>query len=77
MYSELFAKKARYLKDTEEGRAKMGSEIERIRDAALEDGKVEIAMNLLSMGKNTIEEIAEATGLSVEEIRNLASCKAS
>jgi predicted transposase YdaD len=77
MYSKVFAEKARYLKETVEGRAKMGSEIERIREVALEDGKIEIAMNLICRRRYSLEEIAEDTGLSVEKVRELANSKAS
>ena len=77
MYSEVFAKKIRYLKETTEGRTKMGSEIEVIRAACMEERNIEIAMNLLSMGKISIEDIAKATDLPVDEIRELAKSKAS
>ena len=36
-----------------------------------EEGTKETAKSLLKMGVNTIEQIAEATGLSVEEINSL------
>ena len=81
MYSEVFARRIRYLKETTEGRTKMGSEIEVIRQAAkaefVEERNIEIAMNLLNIGKNSIEDIAKATGLPVDEIRELAKSKAS
>ncbi len=36
------------------------------------EGRKEIATNVLKMGAATVEQIAEATGLSVEEIRTLS-----
>jgi len=44
--------------------------IEQGLEQGLEQGKKEMALNLLNMGL-TVEDIAEASGLSVEEIRNL------
>ena len=55
----------------------MGSEIERIREVALEDGKIEIAMNLIRMGGVSLDKISQATGLSVDKVRELANSKAS
>ena len=41
-----------------------------------EQNSVEIALNLLSLGKISIEEIATVTGLSIDKIRELANQKA-
>ena len=77
MYSKVFAEKARYLKETVEGRAKMGSEIERIREERAEERNIEIAMNLIRMGGVSLDKISQATSLSVEKVRELANSKAS
>lgn len=45
-----------YLKGLEAGRA---------------EGKIEIAKNLIAMKLESIEQIAQASGLSVEEVSNL------
>ncbi len=45
---------------------------EEIKDMGAHDKSVEVAKTLISMGKNTIQEIALATGLSVEEVEELA-----
>lgn len=79
MYSDVFALKARYLKETEEGRSKMGSEIERIRESAkeehFEERNVEIAMNMITDGL-PLEKVSQYSGLSIEKVRELAESKA-
>ena len=44
----------------------------KIMEEMIEKVKIEAAVNLLNLGKLTIEEIAEATGLSIEKISELA-----
>ncbi len=41
----------------------------------IQEGRKEIAKNLLKMGVATIEQIAQATGLSIEEVRTLSASK--
>ena len=52
-----------------------------IYDEGMEEGaeqsKIEIAMNLMALGTVSIDDIAKATGLSVEKITELAGAKAS
>lgn len=79
MYFEELAKRARYFKKTEEGIRKMSNAFEEFwREGLLEgfqEGATErskdIAVSFLRLGKNTVEEIAEATKLPVEYIKNL------
>lgn len=40
-------------------------------DTALEDNAIKIARNLLKINKMSIEEIAEVTNLSVEQLENI------
>ena len=42
----------------------------------IEEEKIEIAMNLIAMGKISTEDIAKATGLSIEKVTELARDKA-
>ena len=39
--------------------------------------RIEIAMNLIRMGGVSLDKISQATGLSVEKVRELANSKAS
>ena len=41
-----------------------------------EEKSLEIAMNLINKGKLSFEDIAEATGLSIEKVTELARAKA-
>ncbi len=38
----------------------------------IRNNKIEIAVNFIRLGKNSYDEIAEATGLTVEEVEKLA-----
>ena len=77
MFTKLLADKTRYLKDTSEGVSEMCEAIERMRNEAAEQASknkaIEIALKLLMMGVNTPEQIAEASGLSLEEVQALAA----
>ena len=73
MYYKVLADKARYLKENEEGMNKMKSASEELR----EEGREEVAMNLIDMGLMSFEKISEATGLPIEKIEELARNKAS
>ncbi len=65
------ADKVRYFKEDEKGVAAMCKVMEDMR----EETKIESAVNLLKLGKLTIEEIAKAIGLSVEKVAELAKPK--
>ena len=76
----LLAEEVRYLKETEGGRSQMCKLLEEMRkEVAVEaeaKGKAEttkkLALKMLARGRNSIEEIAEMTGLPLEEVRELA-----
>ena len=63
----------RYYKETKEGQQAMRDVFEEER---LEE-RIEIAMNLIRMGGVSLDKISQATGLSVEKVRELANSKAS
>lgn len=71
MYYKELADRARYFKKTEGGRQKMCKIMEDMRDETAKAKSREIARNLLKIGKISLEEIAEATGLTVEEVESL------
>ena len=84
MVNPLLAEEVRYLKETEGGRSQMCRLLEEMRNeaaakAAVEaavkakaEGKISTALNMLARGRDSIEEIAEMTELSLEEVRKLA-----
>ncbi len=80
MYYIPLAKKVRYFKEDEKGVATMCKALEDMRNEVAretaretaEKTKVENALNLLKLGKLSFEEIANAIGLSVERITELA-----
>ncbi|MBO4914379.1 MAG: hypothetical protein J5449_04155 [Oscillospiraceae bacterium] len=73
-YKEL-ADRANYFKNSEEGVTAMCKAMEDMRnEVALRNSK-EIALRLINMGKLSHEEIAEASGLALEVIKELAQQK--
>ena len=80
MVNPLLAEEVRYLKETEGGRSQMSRLLEEMRNEVAEKAKAEgnhekavnTALKMLLRGRDSIEEIAEITGLSLEEVRKLA-----
>lgn len=72
-----------YMTEEEDRRKRHNTEMSLARKKGLEEGRkeglnqgieqksLEVAKSLLSMGVNTIEQIAKATGLSVEAVKKL------
>lgn len=73
-YKEL-ADKVRYFKEDEKGVATMCKVMEDMRNESAERRSVEIAKNLLQLGKLTFEEIASSAGLTIERVKELAMPK--
>lgn len=75
----LLAEEVRYLKETKGGQAQMCKAFEEIAfEAAKEakhDANVEAAMKMIARGRMTLEEISEDSGLSLDEVRELAEKK--
>ena len=71
MYYNELAERARYFKKTEGGREKMCKIMEDMRNEAVAARNIEFARKLIARGKDTVEEIAELTGLTVEEVEAL------
>ncbi len=69
-YSQL-ANKVRYLKETEGGREIMCRLIEELN----KEVRIENAESMLAKGKLSFDEIAEYSGLTVEEVKKLAESK--
>ena len=80
MESDTFKYAAKNYKIKEEGRNKMSSEARKILDEIMQEAEekgaskrsIEVAKNMLRMNVLTYEQIAEASEISVAEVRNLA-----
>jgi hypothetical protein len=70
LYPEL-AERIRFLKETEGGQRSVCKLMEELEN----DKATEIALRMLARGKMTVEEIAEDTGLSVEQVEALKNQK--
>ena len=76
MFNKPLADKTRMLKETLEGGDIMCKAVEDLVEDLLEvsnkRNKIEIAVNFIRLGKNSYDDIAEATGLTLEEVEALA-----
>ena len=73
-YQQL-AKKARYFKENEEVQAAMCKVLEDMRIETAMREREEIAKRLILQGKLSLEDIAEASGISIEKVRELSEQK--
>ena len=73
MNYEALAKKARYFKQDEKGVAAMSKILEDMRNEAAQDKAKKTAVRLIKLGKMTLEEIAEATELPLDLVKELES----
>ena len=73
MNYEALAKKARYFKQDEKGVAAMSKILEDMRNEAVQDKAKKTAVRLIKLGKMTLEEIAEATELPLDLVKELES----
>ena len=79
MYYELLAEQVRFFKERKEGILIMCKAMEDMRNQALQEGleagrkegRKEIALRMLEMGKYTFDEISTLSELSVEEVKRL------
>lgn len=76
MYFELLAERTRYLKEDPKGVSHMCKLMEdRVREEAAITEKLkayQIALKMLERGKDTFDEIASLTSLTIEEVQELA-----
>jgi len=79
MHYAVLAERVRYFKESKEGSAIMCKVIEDMRREEREEGRQEgrqenmnaIARRMLTAGRYALEEIAEISGLSLDEVRKL------
>ncbi len=75
MNFELMADRTRYLKENPKGVSEMCRIMEEMRNESLKEGikegMKEAALRMLAAGKYALEEIANISGLSLEEVNQL------
>lgn len=71
MYYEVLANRVQYFKEDEKGVAVMCKVMEDMRNEAARENSLETARSLLLIGKLTYVEIAQATKLTVDEVKEL------
>lgn len=49
--------------------------MEDMRNQTLKEGMMEVALRMLKAGKYALDEIAAISGLSLDEVRKLKTCK--
>lgn len=65
------ADRVRFFKESKEGIEIMCRAMEDMRNQTLKEGMKEVALRMLTAGKYALEEIANISGLSVDEISKL------
>lgn len=73
MNYEVLAKRAKYLKEDKEGVINMCKAMEELIQEEIQEEKVKTVMRMLEMNKNTKEEIAQITELTVKDVEEIAS----
>ena len=73
-YKEL-SERVRQYKETTEGVDTMCDILDEMRNEAEHKKACEIANNMIKIGKMSLEEIAECSGLSIDKVRELAGNK--
>ena len=72
MYYGLLADRVRFFKESKEGVAIMCKAMEDMRNQTLRNGMKAVALRMLQAGKYTLEEIAEISGLPLDEVKALS-----
>lgn len=75
MNFDLMAERTRYLKENPEGVKEMSKIGEEIYKEAEYNKAIEIAKRMIARGKDTLEEIAEDTGLTLNKVQELTASK--
>lgn len=76
MYYELLAEKTRYYKETPKGASEMSKIMEdwkiEIQNETREENAYEFALKMLKRGRDSFDEIADLTGFTVEDVKEIA-----
>lgn len=76
MNYELLAEKARFFKETEEGVSHLCKLNEEMRNETALSEKFQMVINLLALGTVSYEDIATVSGLTLEDVKELAEQQA-
>lgn len=71
MYYGVLAERVRFFKESKEGIAVMCKAMEDMRNQAVKDSMIEVAVRMLADGTLTPEKVAEYVGLPLEEVEKL------
>lgn len=71
MKYKILADRVRYFKEDEKGVATMCKAMEEMRNEAVKEERVEVARQLLELGKLSYEEIAKIAKMTIEEVKAL------
>ena len=72
MYYKILADRVRYFKEDEKGVGSMCKAVEDLCREEKYETTVEIVKRMFALGKLTIEEIENVSGLTLEEVKELA-----
>lgn len=76
MHYKVLADRVRFFKESREGVVTMSRVLEEMRyksmQEGIKEGRKEMVVRMLQTGKLTVEEIAEYSGLGIEEVEQLA-----
>ena len=75
MYYSVLAERASFFKESKEGIAVMCKAMEDMRKQTLEEGMRAVALRMLELGKNSLDEISIVSGLSLDEVKKLSENK--
>ena len=75
MKTELMRDTSRYYKENPKGVDSMCRAFEDLRNESISNTKIEIALKMLQLGKYTIEEVIEITGLTKDQVMELAEAQ--
>ena len=75
MYYDVLAERVRFFKESKEGIAIMCKVMEDMRNESLQEGgkreRRAVALRMLEAGKYALEEIAEISGLPLDDVKKL------
>ncbi|MBQ6772942.1 MAG: hypothetical protein IJP48_02655 [Synergistaceae bacterium] len=72
MFIPELAERVRYFKQTKEGQKEMSDWFANYENIAIQRTKENIAVNLIKLNKLTLEEIAQVTELTLNDVQSLA-----
>lgn len=75
MYYKELSDRVKQFKETEKGVAKMCEIWDEVRNEGMNKARIEFAQKMIKVGKLSLEEIADYSGLTLDKVRELAGDK--